>query len=347
MRKALARLVLLAGMVVAVSASGAEPEQELTRREMQPILSGLQDPEWAVRETSLKKLVFMFDPTAGPVEDFDSTIFHLPTVLDELDAFQAANDEPELAWRIQEVSEAFGVYLLNQLDLLRTVNGGTGFYGGMFASVGEFGKRSLPVLRLIAFNRDYSHAIRNYAAAALGELGEKVDITPLIKIARDGCEYNYLRITSAFAAYELGDRSGLEALLADFQKYLAKNPRDYTTLSRLAECRVRMRHWDAAETLYEDLLKIYPYDTIAHYNLACMHAEEGDSRTAFEHLEVAVKYGFRDLSWLERDTSFALLRDHEEYKRLVAILKARLQGETNSRQSGGNYGQPASLLNKK
>lgn len=318
-------------LLLSVFARNACAEEAWTREIIAGLLrGGLQSEVWDERDLAQRKLSYLFVPdettlTPEDIRALQRDQVDLPVVVAETHALLASTADLDLQWRLRQVQDAIGVHFVRELDALRLQSEGCGFYGGMFDTLRRFGGNALPYLRAVAYEPEHSKAFRNCAAAALGELGEPQDIEPLLAIAADAREYNYLRLTAAFSAYALGGDKGVTALIAEFEAGVNADPRDYTALARLAECYARAHRWGQAESAYLTLLTLFPNDSGAHYNLALVLCGQGRGQDALEHMNLCVKNGFRNLRWMESDPGLELIRDDGEYRRLVTIVEARIQ----------------------
>ncbi|MEI8171872.1 MAG: tetratricopeptide repeat protein [Deltaproteobacteria bacterium] len=68
---------------------------------------------------------------------------------------------------------------------------------------------------------------------------------------------------------------------------------------------------------FERALKNDPDLAEAYYATACLHALSGKEGPALEFLEKALRKGFRDLVYIERDTDWDGLRTNPQYARLL------------------------------
>jgi tetratricopeptide (TPR) repeat protein len=87
---------------------------------------------------------------------------------------------------------------------------------------------------------------------------------------------------------------------------------DYTRRGRFSEGLV----------VDERLSRLRPDDSLVHYNLACSYSLTGQVELAIEALESAINLGYRDFKWLAQDPDLKNLRDHTEYKRIRAKMRA-------------------------
>ncbi len=72
----------------------------------------------------------------------------------------------------------------------------------------------------------------------------------------------------------------------------------------------------------ERLSQLRPDDSLVHYNLACSYSLTGQLEMAVESLESAINLGYRDFKWMAQDPDLKNLREHSEYKRIRAKVRA-------------------------
>lgn len=91
--------------------------------------------------------------------------------------------------------------------------------------------------------------------------------------------------------------------------------------------RLRAKEYDEAEKILLRILKSFPKDATALYNLACTYSLTSKKEKAIEYLEKAIKTGFTDVSHIQKDTDLDNIREEEGYKKLIEdLLKKRKQG---------------------
>jgi hypothetical protein len=114
-----------------------------------------------------------------------------------------------------------------------------------------------------------------------------------------------------------------------FSLYKAHN--DITAISKYEEA---LKHYASAEIYYrygnslsniprlEDAIKAYKvaielnYDKpyLVFYNIACVYSKMQNSKDAFANLELAIKNGYKNFSYIENDTDLTWLHSQPEWK---------------------------------
>lgn len=69
------------------------------------------------------------------------------------------------------------------------------------------------------------------------------------------------------------------------------------------------------------LVRLQPANATAHYNLACSLALSKRRGEALRVLHRAVQLGYRDLLWMQQDPDLDALKDHADFRALVATLQ--------------------------
>lgn len=67
----------------------------------------------------------------------------------------------------------------------------------------------------------------------------------------------------------------------------------------------------------QQLVRIFPRDPVARYNLACSYALLNHNRPAVEALRKAIELGYSDVEHLEQDSDLEGLRKDPAYRRLL------------------------------
>jgi len=85
-----------------------------------------------------------------------------------------------------------------------------------------------------------------------------------------------------------------------------------------------LKSGDAArmEVICREALRILPGDATWHYNLACALSQLGKTADAFDELDKAIEFGFRNASLIEKDTDFTRIRGNPRFAELVKKARA-------------------------
>jgi tetratricopeptide (TPR) repeat protein len=79
----------------------------------------------------------------------------------------------------------------------------------------------------------------------------------------------------------------------EYTKYLRHHPNDYETMIRLGNLHFRQKHFDEAQALYKEALRVWPKDATAWFNNALIQKEKGNYAEALQSLVQVVKIAGR------------------------------------------------------
>jgi tetratricopeptide (TPR) repeat protein len=102
-----------------------------------------------------------------------------------------------------------------------------------------------------------------------------------------------------------------------YERVLARNPDYVNVLRALGELLARKGMWSRSLEVEQRLIQLRPRDGIAHYNLACSLAMQGEIKGAMSALEQAIDFGYRDFGHLEVDPDLESLRHLPAYRALI------------------------------
>jgi tetratricopeptide (TPR) repeat protein len=105
------------------------------------------------------------------------------------------------------------------------------------------------------------------------------------------------------------------------EQILALNPRDGRALSLGAGALVDAGQTQRALDWSRRCLDLYPDDTSALVNIACVHARAGQSNEALDLLERVFAQGCGKRDWVMNDPDYASLRTQPRFHRLVSRLR--------------------------
>lgn len=252
--------------------------------------------------------------------------------------------------QVRELVDREGVEAI--LAGLITDEGGTGWFPGQFHELEAFGKsRAAPVLirmirepaygwRIVERREkigEYDRLLRELAVMALGEFGDASAVEPLkAALAEQPASglASTLREEIIVALYKLGDKKPvsdfLETSLREGEASLKAQRRDAACDAFFAQGLVlnRVGRRDDAAKAYLRVVEVVEksppdageveYLGNAFYNLACLKSLDGKKAESVEWLAKAVKAGFKDRDWIQRDKELDAIRGEESYKALLS-----------------------------
>ena len=102
-----------------------------------------------------------------------------------------------------------------------------------------------------------------------------------------------------------------------YEKLLKEHPDFEDALIALGDAYTRKgRHKEGLE-IDKRLAKLKPDDPTVHYNLACSYSLLKLPDSCLEALQKAVRLGWRDFSFMEKDPDLASIRKDPRYKDLL------------------------------
>ena len=102
---------------------------------------------------------------------------------------------------------------------------------------------------------------------------------------------------------------------------LAVNPRDGRALSLGASALMEDGQQDRALEWSRQVLELFPRDTSALINVACVHAKAGEPGPAMDLLERVFALGFGKRDWVVHDPDYAILRPEPRFQQWLGRLK--------------------------
>jgi tetratricopeptide (TPR) repeat protein len=129
------------------------------------------------------------------------------------------------------------------------------------------------------------------------------------------------KIREAQTLYERAERFRKQGRLKDakrfYEEVLKLNPRHVDALNNLGVVYLRDKDYSAARQKFDAITRITPDDADPYYNLACLHAVQGEIRQGLAYLRKAISLNPLVRSWAKTDTDLDNLRDSPEFKEIV------------------------------
>ncbi|MFG0283770.1 MAG: TPR end-of-group domain-containing protein [Phycisphaerales bacterium JB039] len=105
-------------------------------------------------------------------------------------------------------------------------------------------------------------------------------------------------------------------------------------LQQAALAALQRGEYDEGERLLRRQIEMQPDNFVAHYNLACALALQGETEPAVESLKSAIKHGFVDIHQLQNDPDLASVQDDATVRAIIEnwdrILEARIEANFES-----------------
>lgn len=112
-----------------------------------------------------------------------------------------------------------------------------------------------------------------------------------------------------------------------------RNIRDYPeALEILGGLYTRVGRIDDGLRIDRRLVRLCPENATARYNLACSLCLRGRLADAMRALSAAIKLGYDDARWMQRDPDLKAIRELDAFKDLMTTLCDNRHGQKNARE---------------
>jgi tetratricopeptide (TPR) repeat protein len=123
--------------------------------------------------------------------------------------------------------------------------------------------------------------------------------------------------------YATGDLDGAERHLREALVYVQNDPAALYALGLVLANKPSKTEREQATAIFDRLEAQTPGKAYAPYGRAVLAARDGDTEAALKWLAVALDRGVDDLTEVERDKSFAALRDTARFQALLSAARGR------------------------
>jgi len=131
----------------------------------------------------------------------------------------------------------------------------------------------------------------------------------------------YIRLGNLFLQHGKLDKAQEE-----YKKALRIDMGNLVAMKGLAAAYSQKHEYEQALRILQNMMQIQPRNPDIQYNIACVHARRGMQEKALFWLWRAVENGFRNIQILKNDEDLAIIRESEEYERIVRLID-RLNAE--------------------
>jgi tetratricopeptide (TPR) repeat protein len=115
----------------------------------------------------------------------------------------------------------------------------------------------------------------------------------------------------------------LDFEIAFFEKLLDKNPDFVEALTALGDAYTKKGLYEKGLETDLRLVKFRPADPIIHYNLACDYSLLKQPELCLRVLETAIKLGYREFDYMEKDPDLEYIRQDTRFRELIAKYEER------------------------
>lgn len=109
----------------------------------------------------------------------------------------------------------------------------------------------------------------------------------------------------------------LEKAKGLYKKVIKMDPRNVQALNNLGVIYMNKKSYKWALIRLNDALKVKHNYPDAHYNLACLYAQQNDTNRSLSYLKNAIGFNPQVKKWAENDGDLKVLADLPEFKKLL------------------------------
>lgn len=174
---------------------------------------------------------------------------------------------------------------------------------------------------------DWGYYRRGWFKELTGQLDDAIeDLTMSIVLDPD---YSYAYASRGDIYMKQGKRELAEA---DFKKVIEieDSPEKYQCIHYAYQS---LGLYDKAMAAMDSIIARDPADDGCYYDAACLYSRMGKKKEALAYLEKSLKNGYRRFAHMERDEDLDLIRNTEEYKRLIAQYNMKPIALNHNRES--------------
>jgi tetratricopeptide (TPR) repeat protein len=113
------------------------------------------------------------------------------------------------------------------------------------------------------------------------------------------------------------EKQQFDSALVYAQLAVDLTPWNPVAVAMLGLANLKLGHYDIAETWLRNAAYLDPTNSEVYYNLSCANALRGQSLDALQWLELAFRYGYKDLPFLLKDDDLITLQHTEQFDELV------------------------------
>jgi tetratricopeptide (TPR) repeat protein len=119
------------------------------------------------------------------------------------------------------------------------------------------------------------------------------------------------------------DKQDLTVEISFLQGLRLAMPHDSELLKILGDDYTKAGRFEEGLEIDLELARLLPYDSVVFYNLACSYSILKKLKESAETLIKAIKLGYTDFDWLQKDSDLKNLRDSSEYDLIRPFLNKR------------------------
>ncbi len=112
-------------------------------------------------------------------------------------------------------------------------------------------------------------------------------------------------------------REDLDFEISFYERLLKKRPDFINALVALGDAYTKRGRYEDGLKVDKRLVRLKPDDPLVHYNLACSYSLLKMAESALSALKKAIRLGYRDFAFMERDPDLEYIRKDPRYKELL------------------------------
>lgn len=109
-----------------------------------------------------------------------------------------------------------------------------------------------------------------------------------------------------------------------FEGVLKNRPQFAEALMALGELYTKKGLYKQGLDVDQKLSRLKPEDPIVLYNLACSYSLVQEIDKAFAAIKKAIRYGYTDIEYLQKDSDLMQLREDERFKKYITRIKKKI-----------------------
>jgi tetratricopeptide (TPR) repeat protein len=113
----------------------------------------------------------------------------------------------------------------------------------------------------------------------------------------------------------------LDIKIGFMEGLVRRDPRYTEALQLLGDHYTERGKYEDGLKVDERLAQLEPHNPLVLYNLACSYSLTGQIDRAFEALDHAISFGYRDFKWLAKDPDLQKLRKHPHYRAIKEKIR--------------------------
>ena len=120
----------------------------------------------------------------------------------------------------------------------------------------------------------------------------------------------------------MGSNEDLDFEILFFEALIKERPDYVDALVALGDVYTKRGRYKEGLRVDLRLRQLRPNDPVVHYNLACSYSLLKAANDCLDALERALKLGYQDFNFIEKDSDLDFIRKDPRYKKILSKYKA-------------------------